>query len=74
MIPVVQRLQSLSKDEWEQRDGNWARLSAKHALESYTSEELAKEFSRLTNYDIWVSIDFVIMVLTSLRFVNSIIV
>ncbi len=57
MIPVVQRLQSLSRDDWEKKEGGWARLSGKHTLESYTGEEIAKEFNKLTNYDIWVSIN-----------------
>lgn len=53
MLPVVGRITSLPLEEWTKRPV-LASFSTKHALESYSGEELAAEFKRMTNYDIMV--------------------
>ena len=48
VLPVVMRLQALYKSDPEE----FASLSKKYLLESYTKDHLAREFKEMTGYDI----------------------
>ena len=48
VLPVALRLQALYKEDPE----DFASLSKKYLLESYTKDHLAKEFRDMTGYDI----------------------
>jgi hypothetical protein len=58
VLPVVMRLSSLSLEDWEKRleTHPLASFSNRHALESYSGDELGSEFRKLTGYDITVSV------------------
>ena len=57
VLPVVMRISSLSLEDWSKRleSHPLASFSSRHALESYSGEELASEFRKLTGYEISVS-------------------
>jgi hypothetical protein len=62
MLPVVGRLSSLSTAEWQEKSEKeiFASFTEKHLLASYSTDELATEFQRMTGYEIKVSMDFLL--------------
>ena len=63
VLPVVMRLSSLSLEDWAAKleTHPLASFTSKHALESYSSEELAAEFEKLTGYKILVGVKFLLL-------------
>ena len=66
VLPVVMRLSSLSLEDWAAKSCKLethplASFTSKHALESYSSEELAAEFGKLTGYKILVGDKFLLL-------------
>ena len=55
VLPIVQKLQELSCEQWENYPGPWASLSHGDSLEKYSAEDLDAKFLILTGYDIKVN-------------------